>query len=42
MSRKVILVGRLTRDPNVSYSPGNEPRAVARYTLAVDRRVRRD
>ena len=39
---KVILVGRLTRDPNVSYSAGNEPRAVARYTLAVDRRVRRD
>ena len=39
---KVILVGRLTRDPNVSYSAGNEPMCIARYTLAVDRRARRD
>ena len=39
---KVILVGRLTRDPNVSYSAGNEPICVARYSLAVDRRGRRD
>ena len=35
---KVILMGRLTRDPDVRYSQGNEPMAVARYTLAVDRR----
>ena len=39
---RVILVGRLTRDPNVSYSSGNEPMCSARYTLAVDRRGRRD
>ena len=35
---KVILCGRLTRDPEVRYSQGNEPMAIARYTLAVDRR----
>ena len=39
---KVILMGRLTRDPDVRYSQGAEPMAVARYTLAVDRRARRD
>lgn len=38
---KVILMGRLTRDPEVRYSQGAEPMAVARYTLAVDRRGRR-
>ena len=38
---RVILMGRLTRDPEVRYTQGNEPMAVARYTLAVDRRVRR-
>ncbi len=35
---KVILMGRLTRDPEIRYSQGNEPLAIARYTLAVDRR----
>lgn len=35
---KVILMGRLTRDAEVRYSKGNEPMAIARYTLAVDRR----
>lgn len=35
-------MGRLTRDPEVRYSQGAEPMAVARYTLAVDRRGRRD
>lgn len=35
---KVILMGRLTRDPEVRYSQGNEQLAIARYTLAVDRR----
>ena len=35
---KVILCGRLTRDPEVRYSQGAEPMAIARYTLAVDRR----
>ena len=39
---KVILMGRLTRDPDVRYSQGPEPQAFARYTLAVDRRIRRD
>ncbi len=39
---KVILMGRLTRDPEVRYSQGNEPIAIARYTLAVDRRFKRN
>ena len=39
---KVILMGRLTRDPEVRYSQGEQSTAVARYTLAVDRRFRRD
>lgn len=39
---KVILMGRLTRDPEIRYSQGAEPFAIARYTLAVDRRGRRD
>lgn len=38
---KVILMGRLVRDPEVRYSQGNEPLAVARYTLAVNRRIKR-
>ena len=39
---KVILMGRLTRDPEVRYSQGDSTMAVARFTLAVDRRGRRD
>lgn len=39
---KVILMGRLTRDPEVRYSQGEQSTAIARYTLAVDRRFRRD
>lgn len=39
---KVILMGRLTRDPEVRYSAGNNPMTVARYTLAVDRRTKDD
>lgn len=39
---KVILMGRLTRDPEVRYTQGPEPVAVARYTLAVDRRFRKE
>ena len=39
---KVILMGRLTRDPEVRYSQGENTTAVARYTLAVDRRFKRD
>ena len=36
---KVILMGRLTRDPEVRYSQGENALAIARYTLAVDRRA---
>lgn len=39
---KVILMGRLTRDPDVRYSQGATPTAVARFTLAVDRRYHRE
>ena len=40
---KVILMGRLTKDPDVRYSQGETASCVARYTLAVDRRfARRD
>ena len=39
---KVILMGRLTRDPDVRYSNGEEAMAVARFTLAVDRRMARN
>ena len=35
---KVILMGRLTRDPEVRYSAGDNSTAVARYTLAVNRK----
>lgn len=38
---KVILMGRLTRDPEIRYSQASEPLAIARYTLAVDRRYQR-
>ncbi len=39
---KVILMGRLTRDPEVRYTQGSEPMAIANYSLAVDRRFRRE
>ena len=39
---KVILMGRLTRDPEVRYSQGENSQAVARFTLAVDRRFNRN
>ena len=39
---KVILMGRLTRDPEVRYSQGENAMAIARYTLAVDRRINRN
>ena len=38
---KVILMGRLTRDPEVRYSQGERTMTLAKYTLAVDRRGRR-
>ena len=40
MLNKVILIGRLTRDPELRYTPGGA--AVAKFTLAVDRRQSRD
>lgn len=39
---KVILMGRLTRDPEVRYSQGDNASAVARFSLAVDRRFKKD
>lgn len=39
---KVILMGRLTRDPDIRYSQGENAMAIARFTLAVNRRVKRD
>ena len=39
---KVILMGRLTKDPEVRYSQGDNAMAIAKYTLAVDRRVSRN
>ena len=38
----VILMGRLTRDPDVRYTNGDKPMCISRYTLAVDRRFKRD
>lgn len=39
---KVILTGRLTRDPEVRYSQGEKSIAIARYTLAVDRKFKKE
>lgn len=39
---KVILMGRLTRDPEVRYTQGDNTSAVARFSLAVDRRFKKD
>lgn len=39
---KAVLIGRLVRDPDVKYTQGAQPMAVARYTLAVDRAYARD
>lgn len=36
---KVILLGRLTRDPETAYSKGEESKLIVRYTLAVDRKM---
>ncbi|MBM6828490.1 single-stranded DNA-binding protein [Anaerotignum lactatifermentans] len=37
---KVVLLGRLTKDPEVRYTEGEKPVAVARYTLAVNRKYK--
>lgn len=39
---KVVLVGRLTKDPETRYAGSEEKSAVARYTLAVERKVKRN
>lgn len=39
---KVILVGRLTRDPEIRYSQGEDSMVVGRYTIAINRRVKPD
>lgn len=39
---KVILMGRLTRDPDTKYTQSQSPMAVSRYALAVDRRFKKD
>jgi single-strand DNA-binding protein len=38
---KAILIGRLTKDPEVRYSQGENSTAVARFTLAVDRKFKK-
>jgi single-strand DNA-binding protein len=39
---KAILMGRLTRDPDIRYTQGDQPMAVARFVLAVDRRFKKE
>lgn len=39
---KVILVGRLTKDADVRYTQAQDPMAVARFSIAVDRKQRKD
>lgn len=39
---KVIIIGRLARDPEIRYSQGENPTAIARYTLAVDRKFKQE
>lgn len=39
---KVILMGRVVREPDVRYSQGEKPMAIAKFTLAVDRKYKKD
>ena len=39
---KAIIIGRLVADPEIRYTQGNEPIAIARYRLAVDRRFKKE
>ena len=39
---KAIITGRLVADPEIRYTQGNEPIAIARYRLAVDRRFKKE
>lgn len=38
----VVLIGRLVRDPEIRYSQGEKPMAIAKYTLAVDRKYKKE
>lgn len=38
----MIIIGRLVADPEIRYTQGNEPIAIARYRLAVDRRFKKE
>ena len=42
MANKVFLIGRIVRDPDVRYTQGEKSMAIARYTLAVDRKFKKD
>ena len=39
---KIILIGRITRDPEICYSRGEKPMPIARYSIAVDKRQKRE
>ena len=39
---KIILIGRLARDPQICYSRGEKPMPIARYSIAVDKRQKRE
>ena len=39
---KIFLMGRLTKDPEIRYSQGDNPIAIARYSLAVDKKQKRE
>lgn len=39
---KTLLIGRLTRDPDIRYTQSEQPMTIARFSLAVDRRFKRD
>lgn len=39
---KVIICGRMTKDPEVRYSQGSNPTAIAKFTLAVDRKIKKE
>ena len=39
---KTIIMGRLTRDPEIRYSQGKDPMAISKFTVAVDRKFKRD
>ena len=39
---KAILMGRLTRDPEIRWTQGQDQKCIARYTLAVDRRFKQE